>query len=132
MDLALLTVLSIHLHVGAIPIAQFPNIPQIPRDQWKDCYYDQTMEPCSDRRSDDDIQITWRLRQPMTFRFQPTVPIGGGRLFRDGKGHLWKELLLPQGNFILTNVKSGTEIFVPLRFPCKPPLIGEVGYCRHH
>ena len=32
---------------------------------------------------------------------------------------------------LLTNLGTGNRILIPLRYPCKPPLKGEVGYCRY-
>ena len=52
-------------------------------------------------------------------------------LLRDRLGGLWRRELFVQGNITLTNEANGNRIFVPLRFPCKPPLKGEVGYCRY-
>ena len=52
-------------------------------------------------------------------------------LLRDRLGGLWRRELFVQGNITLTNEANGNRIFVPLRFPCKPPLKGGVGYCRY-
>ena len=49
----------------------------------------------------------------------------------DRYGGLWRRELLIQGNTLLTNLGTGNRILIPLRFPCKPPLKGEVGYCRY-
>jgi hypothetical protein len=49
----------------------------------------------------------------------------------DRYGGLWRQELLIQGNTLLTNLGTGNRILIPLRFPCKPPLKGEVGYCRY-
>ena len=46
-------------------------------------------------------------------------------------GGVWRRQVLGQGNTVLTNAANGARIFVPLRFTCKPPLQGEVGYCHY-
>jgi len=51
-------------------------------------------------------------------------------VLRDQLGGIWTRQVLAQGNTVLTHHASGARIVVPLRFPCKPPLKGEVGYCR--
>jgi hypothetical protein len=52
-------------------------------------------------------------------------------VLRDSLGGTWEREVLIQGNAVFTNPANGNRIFVPLRFPCKPPLKGEVGYCRY-
>ncbi len=131
MNLALITVFGIVQVLAEMPISQIRPAPQIPRDKWKDCYYQQSKEPCYDRRIQNGIQIIWKSRSPMTFLLQSVNPHHGGRTYRDMGGNLWKESLLPQGNIVLSKNNGSVEIFVPLRFPCKPPAIGEVGYCRY-
>jgi hypothetical protein len=49
---------------------------------------------------------------------------------QDRYGGLWRRELLVQGNTMLTNLRTGNQILVPLRLVCRPPLKGEVGYCH--
>jgi len=52
----------------------------------------------------------------------PQIPRDG---WKDGQSMTYREV---SGKGRDT---SGNRIFVPLRFPCKPPLKGEVGDCRY-
>uniref|UniRef100_UPI0020B38518 hypothetical protein n=1 Tax=Synechococcus sp. CCY 9618 TaxID=2815602 RepID=UPI0020B38518 len=101
--------------------------PQIPRDGWKDCAYNERTLACVDRQIPGGLEIRWKDGQRMTYSERPA----GGDLLRDRLGGLWRREVYIQGNVVLTNTANGNRIFVPLRFPCKPPLQGEVGYCRY-
>ncbi|MEB3266744.1 MAG: hypothetical protein VKN13_09045 [Cyanobacteriota bacterium] len=123
---------SLILLLGGLPAAAGDpgSAPQIPRDDWKDCTYNDRLIRCRDIQSDGQILILWvdgirssfRLRAPS----RPDLP----NYWVDRYGGLWRRQLFPQGNILLTNLGSGNRILVPLRFPCKPPLKGEVGYCH--
>ena len=67
----------------------------------------------------------------MTYRQLQHAQTGKPAELRDQLGGVWRRQVLGQGNTVLTNEASGARIFVPLRFTCKPPLQGEVGYCRY-
>ena len=102
--------------------------PQIPRDGWKDCEYNERPMACVDEQIPGGLKIRWKDGQAMTYR---EVSGKGTDLLRDRLGGLWRRELFVQGNITLTNEANGNRIFVPLRFPCRPPLKGEVGYCRY-
>jgi hypothetical protein len=104
--------------------------PQLPRDGWKDCGYNDQTIGCVDEQLPDGLRIVWEDGLQMTYRFWPTGKSSVPQRLRDRLGGLWQREILPQGNMVLTNVQSGNRIFVPLRYPCKPPLKGEVGFCR--
>ena len=105
-------------------------VPQIPRDTWKDCAYNEQTIRCRDTPSDDQLLIVWIDGIRSAFRRRPPARPGLPSYWADRYGGLWRRELLPQGNTVLTNLGSGNRIMVPLRFPCKPPLKGEVGYCH--
>ncbi|KEF40852.1 MAG: hypothetical protein ER33_14630 [Cyanobium sp. CACIAM 14] len=105
--------------------------PQIPRDGWKDCAYNERTMGCVDERIPGGLEIRWQDGQRMTYREQPGSGEGGMDLLRDRLGGLWRRELFIQGNVVLTNTANGNRIFLPLRFPCRPPTKGEVGYCRY-
>jgi hypothetical protein len=104
--------------------------PQLPRDSWKDCGYNYQTIGCVDEQLPDGLRIVWKDGLQMTYRFWPIGESNGTQGLRDRLGGLWQRQILPQGNMVLTNVNNGNRIFVPLRYPCKPPLKGEVGFCR--
>jgi hypothetical protein len=104
---------------------------QVARDGWKDCAFNGVTIGCVDRQLADGISLLWKDGLKMTYRqLQPGQKDGPPKL-RDQLGGIWRRQLLGQGNTVLTNEANGARIFVPLRFPCKPPLQGEVGYCHN-
>ena len=107
------------------------DIPQIPRDSWKDCLYNDRVIPCRDQQWPDLLRIHWK--DGVRSRFQRKTAAGPGQPsdWVDRHGGLWRRELLPQGNTLLTQRTTGARLLIPLRFPCKPPLKGEVGYCRN-
>jgi hypothetical protein len=105
--------------------------PQVARDGWKDCAYNDRPIGCVDRQLDDGVHILWKDGLRMTYREQPPRRAGEPTYLRDRLGGLWRREVLAQGNIVLTNLRNGNRIFVPLRFPCRPPLKGEVGYCHY-
>ncbi len=104
--------------------------PQIPRDQWKDCAFNGEVIGCSDTQLSDGLRIVWKDGLRMTYLERPPRQPGDPVYLADTLGGLWRREVLVQGNTVLTNLGNGNRIFVPLRFPCKPPLKGEVGYCH--
>jgi hypothetical protein len=153
-------------------------IPQIPRDNWKDCSFNDRLIGCQDRELADGVRIDWRDGRSMTYRLiRAGFPLS---LLRDRYGGLWQREILGQGNAVYTKVlldedapgkafsgktvagktlpgqtapgktapgkavpgkpslgkpvlgkpAQSNRIVVPLRLPCKPPLVGEVGYCQ--
>ena len=124
-------------------LAEALPIPQIPRDNWKDCSFNDRLIGCQDRELADGVRIDWRDGRSMTYRLiREGFPLS---LLRDRYGGLWQRIILVQGNAVYTNVLPGkpdpgkpalgksaqsNRIVVPLRLPCKPPLVGEVGYCQ--
>ena len=125
--------LPLLLAVGAPALAERPVPPQIPRDGWKDCEYNDKPLACVDEQLPGGLKIRWKDGQSMTYRAVSGKgkDASGSDLLRDRLGGLWRRELFVQGNITLTNEANGNRIFVPLRFPCKPPLKGEVGYCRY-
>jgi hypothetical protein len=111
--------------------AQERVAPQIPRDGWKDCEYNDKPLACVDEPIPGGLKIRWKDGQHMTYRVISARQADGADLLRDRLGGLWRRELYVQGNVVLTNTANGNRIFVPLRFPCRPPLKGEVGYCRY-
>ena len=150
-----------------LPERQLPSdgapIPQIPRDNWKDCSFNDRLIGCQDRELADGVRIDWRDGRSMTYRLiRAGFPLS---LLRDRYGGLWQREILGQGNAVYTKVlldedapgkafsgktvagktlpgkpslgkpvlgkpAQSNRIVVPLRLPCKPPLVGEVGYCQ--
>jgi len=126
-----------------LQLAEALPIPQIPRDNWKDCFVNDRLIGCQDRELADGVRIDWRNGRSMTYRLiREGFPLS---LLRDRYGGLWQREILGQGNAVYTNVLPGkphpskpvlgkpvqsNRIVVPLRLPCKPPLVGEVGYCH--
>jgi hypothetical protein len=104
--------------------------PQIPRDQWKDCAFNDQVIGCIDQQLPTGLRILWKDGIQMTYTEKPPTLPGGVIYLRDTLGGLWRREILQQGNTILTNLTTGNRIFIPLRYPCKPPLKGEVGYCE--
>ena len=116
-------------------LSQAQNPPQaasqIARDEWKDCLYNKEIIRCRDEPTADGLRIVWvdGVRTRLE-RMPPSRP-GLTSYWEDRYGGLWRRELLIQGNTMLTNLGTGNRILIPLRYPCKPPLKGEVGYCRH-
>ena len=104
--------------------------PQIPRDLWKDCLYNGQVIRCQDTQSAEVLRIVWIDGIRSAFYKQPSSATGKPSLWRDRYGGLWRRELFIQGNTGLTNLRTGHQIVIPLRLTCKPPLKGEVGYCR--
>jgi hypothetical protein len=105
--------------------------PQVARDGWKDCAFNGVTIGCIDKQLPDGLSLLWKDGLKMTYRqFQP-AQAGKPAKLRDLLGGVWRRQVLGQGNTVLTNEANGARIFVPLRFTCKPPLQGEVGYCRY-
>lgn len=105
-------------------------VPQIARDRWKDCQYNRLLIRCRDQQEDDQLRIVWIDGVRSSFQRLPPKRSGLPAYWGDRYGGLWRRELLPQGNTLLTHLGNGNRILVPLRFPCRPPLKGEVGYCR--
>lgn len=85
---------------------------------------------CKDHQQADSLRIVWIDGVRSSFVRKPPSK-GLPSYWGDRHGGLWRRELLPQGNTVLTNLASGNRILLPLRYPCKPPLKGEVGYCRY-
>ncbi len=107
-----------------------PPVPQIPRDGWKDCVYNKDIIRCRDEQTADELRIIWVDGVRSRFVRRPPVRPGLPSYWGDRYGGLWRRELLPQGNTLLTNLGTGNRILIPLRYPCQPPLKGEVGYCH--
>lgn len=107
-----------------------PDTPQIPRDAWKDCLYNEKVIRCQDSQGNDRYHIVWIDGIRSTFWKKPPSHPEMPSYWADRYGGLWRRELLIQGNTQLTNLRTGNRIVVPLRYPCKPPAKGEVGYCR--
>ncbi|MFN7900025.1 MAG: hypothetical protein ACK5N0_10240 [Synechococcaceae cyanobacterium] len=105
--------------------------PQLPRDGWKDCAFNGKVMGCTDTQLENGLRIIWKDGISMTYRERPPRQAGDPIYLSDRLGGLWRREVLAQGNLILTNLGNGNRIFVPLRFACKPPLKGEVGYCHY-
>ena len=105
--------------------------PQIARDNWKDCLYNNEVIRCRDEQSADVLRIVWVDGVRSRFDRRPPAQPGLPSYWGDPHGGYWQRELLPQGNTLLTNLGSGNRILIPLRYPCKPPLKGEVGFCRY-
>jgi hypothetical protein len=111
--------------------AEMPQgAPQIPRDNWKDCYYNDQLIRCRDQQSADQLRILWIDGVRTQLNRRPPARPGLPNYWGDRYGGLWRRELLPQGNNIFTNLGTGNRILIPLRYPCRPPLKGEVGYCH--
>lgn len=118
---------------GHLSQAQSPPpqvAPQIPRDEWKDCIYNKQVIRCRDEQSDDVLRIVWVDGIRTRLERRPPARQGLPSYWRDRYGGLWRRELLIQGNTLLTNLGTGNRILIPLRYPCMPPLKGEVGYCH--
>ena len=107
------------------------EVPQIARDEWKDCLYNIAVIRCRDEQSSDDLRIVWVDGVRTQLDRRPPARPGLPSYWGDRYGGLWRRELLIQGNTLLTNLGTGNRILIPLRFPCKPPLKGEVGYYRY-
>jgi hypothetical protein len=105
--------------------------PQIPRDQWKDCGFNDQIIGCIDKQLSNGLSLVWKDGLRMTYLEQQGRQVGEVVYLVDRLGGLWRREVLAQGNTLLTSLGSGNRIVVPLRFPCRPPLKGEVGYCRY-
>jgi hypothetical protein len=113
------------------PGRQQKPAPQIPRDGWKDCSYNDVTIGCKDQQIPGGLRIVWKDGLSMIYHDQPSAGPGQAASLRDLRGGIWRRQVLAQGNTVLTNERTGARIFVPLRFPCRPPLKGEVGYCHY-
>ena len=118
---------------GELSQTQSPpqEAPQIARDEWKDCLYNKEVIRCRDEQSADGLRIVWVDGVRTRLERRPPARPGLPSYWGDRYGGLWRRELLVQGNTLLTNLGTGNRILIPLRFPCKPPLKGEVGYCRY-
>ena len=105
--------------------------PQIARDEWKDCLYNKEVIRCRDEQTADGLRIIWVDGVRTRLERRPPARPGLPSYWGDRYGGLWRRELLIQGNTLLTNLGTGNRILIPLRYPCKPPLKGEVGYCRY-
>jgi hypothetical protein len=103
---------------------------QLPRDGWKDCAFNGQVIGCTDSQLENGLRIIWKDGISMIYKERPPLQAGDPVYLVDRLGGLWRREVLAQGNLILTNLSNGNRIFVPLRFACKPPLKGEVGYCH--
>jgi hypothetical protein len=120
------------VELGRPSIAQISPVavPQIPRDSWKDCLYNDVVIRCRDEQRPDQLRIIWSDGLRTLLTRQPPARPNLPSHWKDRYGGLWRRELLVQGNTLLTNLDGGNRILIPLRFTCKPPLKGEVGYCR--
>jgi len=117
--------------IRAVVAQSASPVPQIPRDHWKDCAFNDRVIRCIDTQlPDGGMRIVWIDGPRMTYRRQPEVRPGDPPYMVDTMGGVWRLELLAQGNILLTNLANSNRIFVPLRLTCKPPLKGEVGYCH--
>jgi len=105
--------------------------PQTARDEWKDCHYNKEVIRCRDEPTADVLRIVWVDGLRTRLERRPPARPGLPSYWGDRYGGLWRRELLIQGNTMLTNLGTGNRILIPLRYPCKPPLKGEVGYCRY-
>jgi hypothetical protein len=85
---------------------------------------------CQDIQTSDQLRIIWIDGIRSSFYKQPPSHQAMPSHWKDRYGGLWRRELLIQGNTQLTNLRTGNRIVIPLRLTCKPPLKGEVGYCR--
>jgi len=115
---------------GATALAQAAPPLQLARDGWKNCAFNDVAIGCVDTPLANGIRILWKDGLRMTYREVPPSRAGDPTYLRDRLGGLWRRQVLAQGNTVLTNIQGGARIFIPLRFPCRPPLKGEVGYCQ--
>lgn len=122
--------LSLVLAVGLESGSALALPPQLPRDRWKDCLYNEQVIRCQDIQTPDMLRILWIDGIRSSFQKQPASSQGMPSYWRDGYGGLWRRELMIQGNSQLTNLRTGNRIVIPLRLTCMPPLKGEVGYCR--
>lgn len=140
LPIVVIAVFTTVLAAGRLVAAPAPSVaaspPQVARDNWKDCSYNGEIIGCRDQQLPDGLRILWADGLKMTYI--NLGPLGAvradaepSRAMRDQLGGLWRRELLIQGNTVLINTASGARIVVPLRFPCQPPLNGEVGYCRY-
>jgi hypothetical protein len=105
--------------------AQEAGPPQIQRDGWKDCEFNLQVIGCRDQQlANYGLRIIWKDGLRMDYK------LVGDDLLRDTLGGLWRRQVLVQGNLLLKNTKNTNRILIPLRYTCKPPLKGQVGYCR--
>ena len=111
------------------PAAMPAGVPQIARDGWKDCTYNERIIRCRDEPVEGGLRIIWIDGPRNTYRPRAAAR-GEAEVWVDRQGGLWRHELLAQGNTVLSAIGGGQRIVVPLRFPCRPPLRGEVGYCH--
>ena len=131
--------MAVAASVFGVPWAMMPAVvaqsdspvPQVPRDLWKDCAFNDQVIRCIDTQlPDGGLRIVWIDGPRMTYRRQPEVRRGDPPYLMDTLGGVWRLEVSAQGNILLVNLANSNKIFVPLRLTCKPPLKGEVGYCR--
>ena len=110
-----------------LPERQLPSdgapIPQIPRDNWKDCSFNDRLIGCQDRELADGVRIDWRDGRSMTYRLiRAGFPLS---LLRDRYGGLWQREILGQGNAVYTKVLldevAPGKAFSGKAVPAKPP-----------
>lgn len=117
--------------IQAVVAQNATPVPQVPRDPWKDCAFNERLIRCIDTQlPDGGMRIVWIDGLRMSYRRQPEVRPGDPPYLIDTLGGVWRLEILAQGNILLTNLANSNRIFVPLRLTCKPPLKGEVGYCH--
>ena len=107
------------------------QVPQIPRDRWKDCEYNLEVIGCIDQQLPDGLRIVWKDGLSMEYIMIPRTQAGEEDILRDRLGGLWRREVMIQGNVVLTNLGNGNRLLVPLRLTCRPPLKGKVGYCHY-
>jgi hypothetical protein len=133
--LAFLSLLVFLSATQAAPVAADPRpapaAPQRARDGWKDCAFNDVPIACVDQQLPRGLRVVWKDGLSMKYTEEPLPIAPYPPLLRDQLGGLWRRQSLAQGNTVLTNTANGARIFIPLRFPCHPPLKGEVGYCRY-
>ena len=125
--------ISLAIESTQISQAQSPPLlaPQIPRDMWKDCLYNKKVIRCRDEQTENVLRIIWVDGVRTRLERRPPARAGLPIYWGDRYGGLWRREVLIQGNTQLTNLGTGNRILIPLRYPCKPPLKGEVGYCSY-
>lgn len=133
--LSFMCAVLIPLAIGSAQTSQAQSpptpAPQIPRDTWKDCLYNEDVIRCRDEQSETVLRILWVDGIRTRLERRPPARPGLPSYWGDRYGGLWRREVLIQGNTLLTNLGTGNRILIPLRYPCKPPLKGEVGYCRY-
>ena len=83
--------------------------PQIPRDGWKDCAFNDRPIGCRDEITPGGFRLLWRDGPRMTYTLLPKPPGATEVVYRDRLGGLWRQELLPQGNRVLTHSSNGNS-----------------------